>query len=89
VAPQCDCRARHEATRTEGFVEITDLGGWCFVDGPIRWVSTRAQYFQGERGIENKTGEPFVWECCPFCGLDLPMTARPSWRIDATGDGPE
>lgn len=69
------------------FLYAPDRDGWIFTDGPIRTMSPLAAFYGGERGVDNHTGEPYSWTCCPFCGLDLP---KPSFDIvwhDDQADG--
>lgn len=70
--PACCCEDRERASESDGFQFIASLDGWCFTDGPRRRMTLTAQSFAVTRGIENHTGEPFVWTCCPFCGGELP-----------------
>lgn len=84
--PQCDCRARHEAHERAEFFFCYEFDGWIFTTGPFRERTKAGAYFAIERGVDDHTNEPFVWHCCPFCGMDLPSYHKPTWASDATGD---
>lgn len=80
----CECRTRVEAERYGAFLYAPDRSGWIFVDDKLR----RASSAGAARGVENHDGEPYVWECCPWCGHDLrPPRFDIVWIPDDQGDG--
>ena len=52
------------------------FGGWVFFDVPTRTMSRHARFRalvdRSEYEHTDHTGEPYVYEVCPFCGHDLP-----------------
>lgn len=85
----CLCEERCLARDDKRFVHSKERGGWVFVSGPVRRMTAKARYLGSTRdGFEEHIGEPFVWECCPWCGGDLPMT-EPYWDTQADGEGAE
>lgn len=87
AAPTCGCEERIAAQKDGWFVYVYDRDGWVFTDGPMRRMSTLAAYYASERGVENHTGEPFVWHCCCFCGLDLPTPDHDAKWLPDNGQG--
>lgn len=82
----CACPVRIVAQKDGWFIPAPPFDGWVFTDAPLRHSSPAGAV----RNVENHNGEPFVWTCCPFCGLDLPDQHYDFvWRDDATGEGPE
>lgn len=73
----CTCAKRQAAQASGEFVFLPHARAWVFTDeeAPKRALTWRARYYlpAGER---DHTGEPYQWETCPFCGLDL--ECRPS-----------
>lgn len=71
----CRCDGRYAAIRDDGFQFSEFHQGWVFPSDAKRHVSNpwRSEYF----GTSNHDGEPIVWHCCPFCGLDLPYVEEP------------
>lgn len=65
------CAERFIAICQDEFGPAKSLGGWIFRDGPYRQASwkdwNRARYY----GIEDHTGQPYIWVSCPWCGKDL------------------
>lgn len=70
---RCTCKVRYAARQRGEFVYLADYEGWAFTDGPLRWRDARSQYYAAERGVEDHSGEPFIWHCCFHCGRDLPI----------------
>lgn len=65
-------------------------GGWWEIPGDIpRQMSWRARFIAGGHGFyEDRSGEPYRWHDCPWCGGEMQQPEAP--RIaprDATGDG--
>lgn len=74
------CRRRTAAMRAREFVYDWDHKGWTFITGDLRAMSPQARYFAlVERGEQfphtDHTGEPYLFESCPFCGGLLPDLA--------------
>lgn len=72
-APQCDCKNRHAAVKDGTFFYHFNLEGWCFTDAPLRRATPAAIYFADGNGTHD--GEPYTFQECPWCFLELP---RPS-----------
>lgn len=68
----CSCLDRERAMEADSFQYISAYDGWCFLDGPRRRMSSIALSLAATRGVDNHSGEPFVWHDCPFCGGELP-----------------
>ena len=92
----CRCPAREEAMASQTFRRSAAFGGWVLYDVPTRSMSKSARYWafvdRSEYSHHDHTGEPFVWECCPFCGLDLPIVEgedRPRPTSQSDGANPE
>jgi hypothetical protein len=85
----CGCRERRDAFKDGWFIYAPDRDGWIFTDGPIRERTRAALYYGPERGVDDHSGEPFVWQCCPFCGEDLPDQRHDMVWHDDQGDGAE
>ncbi len=80
----CNCQARWTAMEAGEFIYLEAFPGWVFTEAPLRGPigGLSSRNFAIARGVEDFSGEPFVWQCCPFCGHDLPMPVR---EDDATG----
>lgn len=61
------CSERLLAIVEDQFGPAKSLGGWVFRDGPFRLATWRARYY----GMEDHSGQPYVYVTCPFCGRDL------------------
>lgn len=73
------CDGRVDAMRRGDFVWNRDLKGWVDVTRPKRECLTdryRLSYY----GMEDHTGEPYVWHDCPYCGSALPNPTGPFLR---------
>ncbi len=68
----CRCRDRYAAMFNGEFLYSKWFDAWIFPNGPFRAMSQHAKSNAVVRGIEDRSGEPFTWLNCPFCGLDLP-----------------
>jgi hypothetical protein len=75
----------------ERFMPAKSLGGWVWLDAPLRQASWHgnkaAQWRAAYYGIPDHTGEPIVFTSCVFCGGTLPDPADDDWR--GNGEGPE
>jgi len=79
----CGCNERYNAMGCGAIVYSHYLLGWVLRETPLRQRFGSATYYAVERGIEDHTGEPFLWQSCPWCGCELPPEPRPEG--DATG----
>lgn len=69
----CDDRLNAEAARR--FVYWVARRAWCF-ESRRRAMSMRSRYYafvdRAEYKHEDHAEEPYTFECCPWCGNDLP-----------------
>lgn len=57
------------------FYYLPSRQAWVFTNAPRRSMTAKARWFmegRKEYAHVDYTGEPVVWECCIFCGGDLP-----------------
>lgn len=80
--PPCD--ARRAAVLEETFLPSKTLGGWVWLDVPLRFMSWQVRY--RHEGAPDHTGEPIVFVDCPWCGGSLPPARDDDWAQD-TDDG--
>lgn len=86
--PPCSppCAKRLLAVIEERFVPAKSLGGWVWLDSPLRYKSWRTAYHHPE--APDNTGLPYVFaEVCPFCGGQLPAPTDDDWGIDGEAGG--
>lgn len=72
----CFCQSRIDAMNADELRWSHELKGWWFADAPRR----RPRY----PAPSDTKGFPYTYECCPFCGHDLPGVP-PGSRSDSTG----
>ncbi len=81
------CTDRTIAEAAGEFVYLRDYDGWALVEGPRRWMTFKAAYLLSARGGTGHEGEFFSWDCCPWCGSDLPKPEdREAWQADGSDD---
>lgn len=87
----CCCDTRREMRDKGDFVFSSLRGGWLFVKAKRRVMSAAARYRafseRSEWAHEDHTGESFIWECCPYCGNDLPQTEPYYGQADGEDGG--
>ena len=86
----CACDRRRQAQADGDLLYWPSARGWMFPDLPLRKMDARARYYaygvRGEFEHADHTGEPFVFELCPWCGHELPgVPAIIKWRPQADG----
>lgn len=74
ICQQPPCAGRLAAMVRGEFIYNYELPrGWIFVEDARREWLGKAKWDEAmRRGNADRTDEPFVWLCCPFCGADLP-----------------
>ena len=66
--PFIPCVGRYRAEVSGEFYWDAQRGGWCWTEIPTRRASSwRAKFYCGDH-----TGELYLLEACPFCGVPLP-----------------
>lgn len=72
----CCCQRRRDAQSDAAFLYWPEAQGRYFPELPLRKMSPvahfRAFIDRSEYAHEDHSGEPFVFELCPFCGHELP-----------------
>ena len=88
LSPLCACKDRYHAMCCGEFLWSEIVGGWMFVDAPVRTMSWRTRYLANERGHipDDHTGEPYRWYDCPWCGRELPQRIKPEILLDEDGN---
>lgn len=66
------CEERAFAEDVGNFLYLPNRDGWVFSDGPMRRMTSMAAFLASTRGGDDHTGEPYVFQACPWCGADLP-----------------
>lgn len=80
------CAERLMAVIEERFLPAKSLGGWVWLDAPLRRMSWRVRYLN--EGTPDHSGEPYVYATtCPFCGGDLPPAPDDDWCLDGETGG--
>ena len=83
--PHVACSDRHRAQVAGSFWWDAERGGWCWADIPKRRASSwKAKYFCGDH-----TGEPYLIEACPYCGVPLPDVRAIADATCSDGEGGE
>lgn len=86
--PMCSCKDRYHAMANGDFTYNKWFDAWIFPHGPYREMSYRAKSNAVVRGIEDRSGEPFTFDVCPWCGKDLPRSVKPETKwIDGEDGG--
>lgn len=87
----CICDRRISAMHNGEFYYLAGQRVWCFTHDEPRSMTPKARWLGGERGVENHEGEPITYECCVWCGGDLPGVAtyytNPLQQADGEGEG--
>lgn len=84
----CLCDERCQARDDKRFVYSGPHQGWIFTTGPRRTMTAKARYLGSTRpGFVDHSGDPVVFEVCPFCGGDLPMTQPHYGQADGEDGG--
>jgi hypothetical protein len=78
------CTWRLNEVIHERFLPAKSLGGWVWLDAPLRQMTFRARYFNDG---PDHSGEPVVFTCCPKCGGDLPVPLDDDWCLDGETGG--
>ena len=73
----CFCQRRIDAMTANEFRWSHELRGWYFLE-----AERRAPHYPA---TSDTRGFPYVFECCPFCGHDLPGVPAVTSSSDATG----
>jgi len=76
IVSGCTCKERYRAMSRGEFLYSGQHDAWFFPDMRFRSMSVAALYFASERGIDDHSGQPYLWHCCPWCGADLPQPER-------------
>jgi hypothetical protein len=79
------CEWRKGAVLDERFLPALTLGGWVWLDAPLRQMSFRARFFN--ENTPDCSGQPFVFRDCPACGGALPAPLSDDWCIDGEDGG--
>jgi hypothetical protein len=81
--PPCDWRRR--ALLDEVLVPSMSLGGWIWLDAPLRSMSWRTRYLKPD--APDHSGEPVIFTTCPACGGELPPARDNDWPEEEGNDG--
>jgi hypothetical protein len=79
------CEGRLRAVIEERFLPAKSLGGWVWLDAPLRQMNWRVKYMH--EGMPDHSGEPFVFRECVFCGGTLPEPPDDDWCIEGEDGG--
>ena len=82
----CFCDHRIAATERREFLYLPASRSWYFADGDPRRMTDKARWLGGERGVPDHEGEPTTYECCPWCGGDLPGVVAHYPVVQADGE---
>lgn len=86
----CFCPQRLNAMGSNTFRFSHQWGGWYLTDAPTRSMSSRTRYMvyaeRNDGAHEDHTGEPTVFQECPWCQHTLPGCLDDTSQADGEGD---
>jgi hypothetical protein len=81
---ECVCVQRGTDMAAGRLVPAAPLGGWVYLDEPLRHMGAHAKLVAHRLngpGYTDHSGEPFVWTSCRHCGGLLPRVVRSDMEV--------